>query len=209
MSEHPTFRKVFAGVASREQMRSLFDRHRDEPGIDPVSGTPYAGEWFEIGAADYHFMEGLLPPLPARIGMMGLAGYRAGYVTSIFFSIRIRSRERWFHGFCDLSYKHSPDAMRAAIVAFETAAADSMTRAEKIEAIWAATHPDNRGIAGETDPQAWPPEQRGKRTVLIDAGGSATALKLLDDLSDAEIDELLSSSLRPRPHRSGGPGKPP
>lgn len=209
MSDHPTFRRVFTGIATREQMLALFDHHRNDPGIDPLSGMPYAGEWFEIGAADYHFMEGLLPPLPARIGMMGLAGYRAGYVTSIFFSIRIRSRERWFHGFCDLSDKHSPDAMRAAIVAFETAAADSMTRAEKIEAIWAATHPDNRGIAGETDLQAWPPEQRGKRTILIDAGGPGTVLKILEDLSDVEIDALLSGSPRPRPHRSGVTREPP
>ncbi|WP_287104366.1 hypothetical protein [Mesorhizobium sp.] len=48
----------------------------------------------------------------------------------------------------------SPDAMRAAIIAHETGAVDSMTRGEKLEAIWSATHADFRGIAGETNPDA-------------------------------------------------------
>lgn len=151
MPDHPTFRKVFSGIASREQMLALFDHHRDEPGIDPVSGTPYAGEWFEIRAAEYHFMEGLLPPLPARIGMMGLAGYRAGYVTSIFLSVRIRGRERWFHGFCDLSYKHIPDAMRAAIVAFETT--DRVYEYRGKPGTFVVTFVDEAGLIHALDPR--------------------------------------------------------
>lgn len=208
MSDHPTFRKVLSGIATREQMLALFDHHRDDPGVDPLSGIPYAGEWFEIGGSDYYFMQGLLPPLPERIGMFGLSGYRAGNVTSILFSIRIRGRERWFHGFCDLSHKHSPDAMRAAIVARETTAADSMTREEKIEAIWAATHPDFRGIAGAADPHAWPPEHRAKRTIQVDAGGSGMVLKVLEDLTDDEIDDLFTVTLKSR-RSYGGPGRPP
>ena len=31
MSNHPPFRKVFDGVATREQMFQLFNRHRDTP----------------------------------------------------------------------------------------------------------------------------------------------------------------------------------
>lgn len=99
-------------------------------------------------------MLGLLPPLFQRTGMFGISEYKAGNVTSVFFAIRIRGRERWYHGFCDLSDKRSPDAMRAAIVARETGVVDSMTREEKLEAIWSATPVDFRGIAGA----AWPPD---------------------------------------------------
>ncbi len=195
MPGHPTFRKVFDGVATRNEMFALFDQHRGDAGVDPLSGRPYAGEWFEIGAAEYSFMQALLPPLFKRTGMFGISEFRAGYVTSVFFAIRIRGRERWFHGFCDLADKTSPEAMRAAIIAHETAAVDAMTRDEKLEAIWSATPEDYRGIAGATNPNAWPPEQRGKRTILVNAGGLGTILKLLEDLSDNEIDELLANAL--------------
>jgi hypothetical protein len=128
MSTHPPFRKVLDRIATREHMFRLFNRHKDTPGIDPISGTSYAGEYFEIAAEQYHFMLALLPPLFQRTGMFGMSEYKAGYVTSVLFAIRIRGRERWFHGFCDLSDKRSPDAMRAAIIAYETGASDSVTR---------------------------------------------------------------------------------
>jgi len=172
------------------------------PGIDPISGTPYAGEYFEIAAEQYHFMLALLPPLFQRTGMFGMSEFKAGNVTSVFFAIRIRGRERWFHGFCDLSDKRSPDAMRAAIVAHGTGAVDSMTREEKLEAIWSATHADFKGIAGEADPGAWPPEHHGKRTILVNAGALGTVLKLLEDLSDEEIDSRMSD-IRARSRRAG------
>lgn len=191
MSTHTPFRKVFDGVATREQMFRLFNRHKDTPGIDPIPGTPYAGEYFEIAAEQYYFMLALLPPLFQRTGMFGMSEYKAGYVTSVFFAIKIRGRERWFHGFCDLSDKHSPDAMRAAIIAHETRALDSMTREEKLEAIWSATHADFRGIAGETNPDSWPMEHHGKRTILVYTVGQGTTLKLLEDLTDEEIDGLM------------------
>lgn len=187
MTTHPPFRKVFDGVATREEMFQLFNHHRDDPGFDPLSGKPYSSEWFEIEATDYHFMLGLLPPLFQRTGMFGMSEYKAGNVTSVFFAIRIRGRERWFHGFCDLTDRQSPDKMRAAIVAHETGAADSMTREEKLEAIWNATHPEFKGIAGETDPAAWPPEHHGKRTLLTYVVGQGTVLTLLENLSDEEI----------------------
>ncbi|RUV81565.1 DUF1419 domain-containing protein [Mesorhizobium sp. M1A.F.Ca.IN.020.06.1.1] len=203
MSTQPPFRKVFEGVATRSQMFALFNRHRDTPGVDPLSGVPYASEWFEISATEYHFMLGLLPPLFQRTGMFGMSEYKAGNVTSVFFAIRIRGRERWFHGFCDLSDKRSPDAMRAAIIAHETGALDSMTREEKIEAIWSATHADFRGIAGETDPDAWPPEHHGKRTILVYTVGQGTTLKLLEDLPDEEIDSRMPA-VDARSRRKGG-----
>ena len=203
MSIHPPFRKVFEGVATREQMFTLFNRHSDTPGVDPLSGMPYASEWFEIQASEYHFMLGLLPPLFQRTGMFGMSEYKAGNVTSVFFAIRIRGRERWYHGFCDLTDKRSPDAMRAAIIAHETGAADSMTRQEKLEAIWSATHADFKGIAGETNPDAWPPEHHGKRTILAYVVGQGTTLKLLEAVTDQEIDSRMPD-VRARSRRGGG-----
>jgi hypothetical protein len=196
MSTHPPFRKVFEGVATQTQMFELFNRHRDAPQHDRISGKPYAGEWFEISHAEYAFMLDILPPLFMRTGMFGMSEYKAGYVTSVFVAIRIRGRERWFHGFCDLTDKHSPDALRAAIVAHETASADSMTREEKLELIWTRTPADQRGIAGEGNPDAWPPEHRGKRTILVNGGAAGTVLKLLEDLTDQEIEDMLPAAFR-------------
>ena len=204
MSTHPPFRKVFDGVATREQMFQLFNRHKDTPGINPISGASYAGEYFEIAAEQYHFMLALLPPLFQRTGMFGMSEYKAAYVTSVFFAIRIRGRERWFHGFCDLSDKRSPDAMRAAIIAYETGAGDSVTREEKLEAIWSATHADFKGIAGEANPDAWPPEHHGKRTILVYTVGQGTTIKLLEDLTDEEIDSRMPAVSARRSQRRGG-----
>jgi hypothetical protein len=191
MNSHRPFRKVLDGIATREQMFQLFNRHNDTPGVDPLSGTPYAGEYFEIAAEQYHFMLALLPPLFMRTGMFGMSEFKAGNVTSVFFAIRIRGRKRWFHGFCDISDKHSPETMRAAIIAHETGAVDSMTREEKLEAIWNATHSDFKGIAGKTNSDAWPVEHHSKRTILVDGGRHGTTLKLLEDLSDDEIDHRM------------------
>lgn len=202
MTSHPAFRTVLDGVATREQMFQLFNHHKDNPAFDPLSGTPYACEWFEIAASEYHFMLGLQPPLFQRSGMFGISEYKAGNVTSVFFAITIRGRERWFHGFCDLTDRHSPDTMRAAIIAHETGAVDSMTREEKLEAIWNATHPDFKGTAGEMDPDAWPVEQHGKRVVLV-KGGPGRLMKLLEQLSDDEID-IRMPAIRARRARSAG-----
>lgn len=202
MTTHPPFRKVFDGVATREEMFQLFNHHRDDPDFDPLSGKPYLSEWFEIKAAQYDFMLGLLPPLFHRTGMFGLSEYKAGNVTSVFFAIRIRGRKRFFHGFCDLSDRQSPDKMRAAIIAHETGATDSMTREEKLEAISNATHPDFKGIAGRSDPGDWPAEHRGKRFVLA-RSGSTRVLKLLEDLSNDEIEIRMSAIMAHRANRGG------
>ncbi|KUM25560.1 hypothetical protein AU467_25610 [Mesorhizobium loti] len=203
MTSFPPFRKVLDGVATREQMFQLFNRHKDTAGVDPLSGTAYAGEWFQITASEYHFMLDLLPPLFQRTGMFGISEFKAGNVTSVFFAIRIRGRERWYHGFCDLSDRQSPDKMRAAIIAHETGATDSMTREEKLEAIWNATHPDFKGIAGEINPDAWPVEHHGKRAVLVDGGRHGTILKLLEDLSADEIDSRMPA-IRAQAKKRGG-----
>ncbi len=92
--------------------------------------------------------------------------------------------------------------MRAAIIAHETGATDSMTREEKLEAIWNATHPGFRGIAGKSDPGDWPAEHHDKRFVLV-RGGSARVLKLLEDLSDDEIEIGMSAIRAHRANRGG------
>ena len=202
MTTHPPFRKVFDGVATREEMFRLFNHHRDDPNVHPVSGKPYSSEWFEIEPAQYHFMLGLLPPLFQRSGMFGLSEYKAGNVTSVFFAIRIRGRERFFHGFCDLGDRQSPDKMRAAIIAHEIGAADSMTLEEKLEAIWSATHPDFKGIAGKSDLGDWPADHHGKRFVFV-RGGPDRVLKLLEELSDDEIDIRIAGIRAHRGNRRG------
>ncbi|ESY28185.1 hypothetical protein NKK48_00345 [Mesorhizobium sp. C386A] len=82
--------------------------------------------------------------------------------------------------------------MRAAIIAHETGASDSMTRSEKLEAIWNITPFELRETARNADPETGWAEHRGKRTILVNAGRHDAAFKLLDDLSDLEIDEFLS-----------------
>jgi hypothetical protein len=93
--------------------------------------------------------------------------------------------------------------MRAAIIAHETGATDSMTREEKLEAIWSATHPDFKGIAGKSDPGYWPAKHHGKRFVLVQGGPSKT-FKLLEDLSDEEIDIRMAAIRAHRASRGGG-----
>jgi len=82
--------------------------------------------------------------------------------------------------------------MRAAIIAHETGASDSMTRAEKLEAIWNIIPVELRGTARNAHPETGWAEHRGKSTILVNAGRHGAVFKLLDDLSELEIDEFLS-----------------
>lgn len=191
MSSHPPFRRVVVGIAPRDQIPLLRTRYERGPSDMPPDSDSYAGEWFEVDRASFEEALGSMPPLFMRNGMFALSEFKIANVTSVFFSIRFRTRERWFHGFCDLSFPGSPEAMRAAIIAHETNAFDSMTREEKLELIWNETPEDYRGHAGSLNPGAWPPRHRGKRTILINGGGVGTILTLLEDLSEEEIDELL------------------
>ncbi|SCB53352.1 hypothetical protein GA0061099_10601, partial [Bradyrhizobium yuanmingense] len=70
-----------------------------------------------------------------------------------------------------------------------------MTHEERLEHIWSSTHDDYRGYAGER----WPLALRGRRTVLVYAGQSGTVLKLLDDLTEAEIAAKLPVQFRHLP----------
>ena len=185
--------KVFQGVATRYEMFQIFNRHSEAPFDKPRhSGSIYAGEWFEISEADYDYMFEILPPLFVRGDLFAMREFQAGNVTSVFLALSIDGRSRWFHGYCDLSDKSSPERLRAAIIERESHPVRAMTREERLEHIWSSTHGDYRGYAG----QRFAPSKRGQRTVLFCGGRQAMTLKLLNELSDDEIAAKLPVQLR-------------
>ena len=106
----PAIRKVFQGVASRHEMYTLFNRHAQAPfDDDRMHGTHYFGEWFEITEADHDHMFEILPPLFYRGDMFAMREFLAASVTSVFFALTIDDRPRWFHSYCDLTDRQSPD----------------------------------------------------------------------------------------------------
>jgi hypothetical protein len=186
-------RKVFEGVATRHDMYRMFNRHRGDPAT--VAGDAaylFAGEWFEIAEPDHDYMFDILPPLFMRGDLFAMCEYLTGSVTSVFFALSIDGRRRFFHGYCDLSEPGSPEHLKAAIIERESRPLRAMTREERLEHIWSSTHDDYRGYAGER----WAQHLRGKRTVLVYGGRQGTILKLLDQLTDAEISAKLPVHLR-------------
>ncbi|MDE5443150.1 DUF1419 domain-containing protein [Bradyrhizobium sp. CSA207] len=191
-----TIRKVFEGVATRHEMYRMFHRHRGDPAMAEGDAPHlFAGEWFEIAECDHDYMLEILPPLWMRADMFAMREFMTRGVTSIFFALTIDGRLRWFHGYCDLSAPGSPERMKAEIIERESRPVRAMTRDERLEHIWSSTHDDYRGYAGE----CWPAPMRGRRTVLVYAGQRGTVLKLLDDLTEAEIAAKLPVHLRHLP----------
>jgi hypothetical protein len=187
-----SMRKIYQGAADRRQMFRMFDRHAQRPNRSPDDGALYRGEWFEIGEAEYDTMLDILPPLWMRSDMFAMREFLTGSVTSVFFELMIDDRARYFHGYCDLSDRASPGCMRAAIVERESRPVRAMTREERLEHIWSSTHDDYRGYAGERFAE----RQRGMRTVLFYGGQRGTVLRLLDELTDAEVSAKLPVHLR-------------
>lgn len=186
-------RKVFQGVADRRQMFRMFDRHAQRPNRwESDDSALYRGEWFEIGKADHDYMFEILPPLWLRGDMFAMREFLTGSITSVFFALTIDGELRHFHGYCDLSDRGSPGRMRAEIIDRESRPVKAMTRTERLDHIWSATHDDYRGYTGEH----WPEPSRGKRTIIVYGGSRGTTLKLLDDLTDAEISVKLPVHLR-------------
>lgn len=186
-------RKIFQGVPDRRQMFRMFDRHAQRPNRwDADASALYAGEWFEIGAVDHDYMFEILPPLWMRGDMFAMREFLTDSVTSVFFALTIDGEVRYFHGYCDLSDRGSPERMRTAIIDRESRPVKAMTRTERLDHIWSATHDDYRGYAGER----WPEPSRGKRTISVYGGNRRTTLKLLDDLTDEEISAKLPVHLR-------------
>ena len=193
-----TIRKIYFGIADRRQMFRLFDRHTQRPNRwENDDSALFAGEWFEIARAEHDYMLDLLPPLWMRGEMFAMREFLTESVTSVFYTLRIDGRTRYFHAYCDLAQSRSPVDTRDAIVERESWPVKAMTRAETLEHVWSAAHDEYRGYAGER----FLPELRGRRTILV-YGLGTTELKLLDDLSDDEIAAKLPVHLRHRPIRA-------
>jgi hypothetical protein len=196
MHTSPAIRKVFEGVATHHQMYRIFNRHRGDPAMaDGDAQHLFAGEWFEIAAREHDCMFEILPPLWMRADMFAMREFMTGNVTSVFFSLWIDDRKRFFHGYCDLSDRGSPERMKASIIERESRPVRAMTRGERLEHIWSSTHDDYRGYAVKR----WASERQGQRALLIFCGGRGTVLKLLDDLTDEEISARLPVQLRRLP----------
>lgn len=191
-------RKVYQGVADRRQMFRMFDRHAQRPNRwEGDDSALFRGEWFEIGKVEHDYMLEVLPPLWMRGQMFAMREFLAGSITSVFYTLRIDGKFRYFHAYCDLAQPRSPVEMRDAIVERESWPVKAMTHEERLEHIWSNTHDEYRGYAGEQ----WLPEHRGKRTVLYYGRRRGTTLKLLEDLTDDQIAEKLPVHLRHLPER--------
>ena len=198
MNPTSPIRKIYQGVVDRRQMFRLFDRHAQRPNRwQNDESALFAGEWFEIARPEHDYILDILSPLWMRAGMFAMREFLTDRVTSVFFALMIDGRSRYFHGYCDLFERGSPDRMKAAIIERESSPVKAMTHEERLEHIWSATHDDYRGYAGER----WLPEHRGKRTVLV-YGRGRSVLKLLDHLSDEEIAAKLPVHLRHLPLRA-------
>ena len=186
-------RKVYQGVADRRQMFRMFDRHAQRSDrFEAENGALYRGEWFEIGEAEHYYMLDILPPLWTRTGMFAMREFLTGDVTSVFFALSIDGRKRFFHAYCDLADRRSPERTRAAIVERESRPVRDMSRDERLEHVWSITHDDYRGYAGAR----WPEHVRGLRTIICYGGRHGATLSILDHLTDEEIAAKLPVQLR-------------
>ena len=188
-----SIRKVYQGAADRRQMFRMFDRHKERPNRTDNDATAlYAGEWFEIGTAEHDYMFEILPPLWMRGDMFAMREFLTGSVTSVFFELKIDGRVRYFHAYCDLGDRQSPERMRAAIIERESRPVRAMTREERLEHIWSSTHDPYRGYADWRFPAA----ERGKRIVIVYGQDGRHDFRLLDRLTDADIAVKLPVHLR-------------
>ncbi|MCC2102782.1 MAG: DUF1419 domain-containing protein [Hyphomicrobiales bacterium] len=189
-------RKVFQGVADRRQMFRMFDRHAQRPNPwEADDSALYRGEWFEIAEVEHDDMLNVLPSLWQRTGMFAMREFLTGDITSVFFALSIDGRKRFFHAYCDLADRGSPERMRVAIVERESRPVRAMSRAERLEHVWSITHDDYRGYSGAR----WPEHVRGLRTIMCYGGRHGPTLKILDRLTDEEISAKLPVQLRHLP----------
>lgn len=195
---HPAspIRKIYFGLADRRQMHRLFDRHAQRPHrFEDDAGVLYRGEWFEISKAENDYMFNILPPLFMRGEMFALREFLTDRITSVFYELNVDGHVRYFHAYCDLAEKGSPDRMRDAILERESRPVRAMTREERIEHIWSSTHDEYRGYAD----WGFPHGLRGRRTVMFFGPDRSREFKLLGQLTDAEIAAKLPVHLRHLP----------
>jgi hypothetical protein len=189
-------RKIFEGVAARQQMYALFNRHAQAPADEHrISGSRYCGEWFEVSEGDHDRMFEILPPLFFRGDLFALREFIAARVTSVFFALRLSGGLRHFHGYCDLSNPASIDRMRAAIIKRESVADRVMSRGEKLDHIWSTTAAEFRGYADLRFTTAF----SGQRIVVVYSALAGKIWKRLDDLTDVEIAAKLPVQFRHLP----------
>ncbi len=192
----PNSRKVFQGVADRRRMFRMFDRHAQRPNRwESDASALYAGEWFEVGEAEHDYILNILPPLWMRPDMFAMREFLTASITSVFFALPVGGAIRYFHGYCDLADNEAPERMRAAILAREAHPMKAMSREERLEHIWSETADDYRGYADASRPD----DERGERTVVVFCGSKRHVVKLLRDLTDAEISAKLPVHLRHLP----------
>ncbi|MFA1624663.1 DUF1419 domain-containing protein [Rhizobium mongolense] len=98
-----------------------------------------------------------------RADHFAMREFQAAQVTSVFFSLKIDGRFRWFHGYCDLADAGSIDDMRGAIIERESRPVRAMSRAEKLEHIWSITGPDFRAFADQRFAAGF----AGRRMVMV------------------------------------------
>ncbi|TGT27546.1 DUF1419 domain-containing protein, partial [Mesorhizobium sp. M4B.F.Ca.ET.169.01.1.1] len=96
----------------------------------------FIGEWFEIARAEHDYMLDILPPLWMCGDMFALREFLTESVTSVFYTMRIDGRARYFHAYCDLSQACSRDETRDVIVKRESWPVKAMTREERLEHMW-------------------------------------------------------------------------
>jgi hypothetical protein len=186
-------RKIFQGVASRREFYAMLNRHTQAPfDAERISGRRYAGEWFEISEADHDRMFDILPPLFMRGDHFAMREFVAERVTSVFFTLQLDGRFRWFHAYCDLADAGAINRVRGAIVERLSRRPRTVSRAEKLEHIWSTTAPDFRGYADQRFPAGF----AGRRIVLVFSAKNAKVWTLLDHLDEDEIAAKLPVQIR-------------
>ncbi|SDN38271.1 DUF1419 domain-containing protein [Ensifer sp. YR511] len=193
MSCHSQPRKIFEGVACRHEFYALLSRHNQSPfDEERLSGRRYAGEWFEVTEEDHDRMFEILPPLFMRGDHFAMREFLAQSITSVFFTLKIDGRFRWFHAYGDLAAACSINRIRAAIIDRESRSVRSMSRAEKLEHIWSITGPDFRAFAD----QCFAADFAGRRILMVFPAVQGKIWKLIDDLTDEEIAAKLPVQFR-------------
>ena len=191
-------RKVLEGVATRQQMYALFNRHAQAPADEEsANGSRYSGEWFEVSEGDHDRMFEILPPLFYHGDHFALREFVAAQVASVFFALRLNGGLRHFHGYCDLSDRASLDRLRAAIIRRESVAVRTLSRAEKLEHIWSTVGAEFRAYAD----LRFTPAFFGDRIVIVYSAAEGKIWKRLDALTDLEIAAKLPVQFRHLPDR--------
>ncbi|MBX5206808.1 DUF1419 domain-containing protein [Rhizobium sp. NZLR11] len=189
-------RKVLEGVATRQQMYSLFNRHAQAPADGHrATGGRYIGEWFEVSEGDHDRMFEILPPLFYRGDTFAMREFVAARVASVFFALRLNGGLRHFHGYCDLADPSSINQMRAAIIARENARTRCMSRTERLDHIWSTVGTEFRAYAD----LRFTPAFLGRRIVIVYSATQGKIWKLLDDLTDLEVAAKLPVQFRHLP----------